>query len=153
MALFRKYKIGEPIDAQLTLTPAIITKVCRVVALGNFRYVAFGNLGIHRNTWRRWLDEGKKQVASYDPERGLPPQGRLLIELEKAEANAHEDIIKNVLTKGSPETQLKFLRMRYNKLYTRNPNATVDDESGAENKRTAEDIIRDKLIQFMEIED
>lgn len=139
---------------RLSLTDAIIREACDIVREGNFRYVAAARLGILYPTWCSWIRRGKNEIEDYTKgkRKTLGLKGKLVVELEKAEAECHDKLIQDVAHHGSPELKLKFLKMRYGKLYNNNPNA-IDDETGDVVERSAADIIAEKLSAFLTDDD
>lgn len=137
----------------LELTEAILFELAEIVAKGNFRHVAAGQLGITPNTLHGWVRRGKTYLEDYNKGKlsELTLQARLVVELEKAEADCHGKLVVDILASGSPELKLKFLRLRYNKLYNNNPNA-VDDVTGEDVQRSAADLLIEKLSTFLEDE-
>ena len=141
-------KSGPP----LSLTEKTLNEACDIVRAGNFRKIAASRLGVPLATWASWLRRGRSELEDFTKGKckSLGLKGRLIVELDRAEAEAHQDMLTDVVKNGSPELKLKFLRLRYGKLYSANPNAHLDDETGEEIKRTAADILAEKLAAFIE---
>ena len=127
---------------KLSLTPKLIGQVCKTIARGNFRYVAFGLEGISKGTWSSWVKRGQKELRKLeagtlktDPSLKVD----LIRALIKAEARMQCELLENVLECGKNEDewrhkdrQWKFLLRRFPKEFSRNPNAHTDDEYGDE---------------------
>lgn len=140
---------SERVD--LTLTPEMVKKVCAIVARGNFRYVAFQEVGVQRSTWAAWVTKGRKELREFAEGKRdkLTIKATLVVELDRAEAKAHTRILKDVVESDDPRLKMDFLKARYNKLYSRNPNAHVDDEDGTETQVDALELLADKLRSLM----
>lgn len=137
----------------LSLTESTLFELADIVGEGNFRHVAAGKLGIAPNTLHGWVRRGKAHLEDHrsGKRKELTLQARLVVELEKAESDCHATLVKDILKTGNPELKLKFLKLRYNKLYNNNPNA-VDDSTGEEVARSAADLLIEKLSTFLENE-
>ena len=135
-----------------TLTEELIQEACAIIRDGNFRTIAFGKLGIPTYTWSSWVKKGNHELkdlaAEKITEEDLSLMAMMCLELNKAEAECHEELLLDVLHSGSPELKMKFLQRRYGKLYSANPNA-IEDESGEEVQRSAMDILAEKLANFV----
>lgn len=146
-----KKTYSERID--LGLTDAIVEKACAIVAAGNFRYVAAQRLGVPKGTWQGWLTRGRKELAEYAEgkreRKKLTVKAKLVTELEKAEGECHSRLLQDVLDSNSIQAKQWFLERRYNKLYSTNPNAHIDDETGETETFDAAAILAEKLRQFM----
>ncbi len=141
---------NERID--LSLTDELVKKACDIVEAGNFRYIAAQRLGIPRNTWASWLTRGRKELKEHtagDRDR-LTVKASLVVELDKAEARCHQRILQDVVDSDNVQAKMWFLERRYNKLYSKNPNARIDDESGEEIELNAAQILAEKLAQFLD---
>jgi transposase-like protein len=130
------------------LTPQLITEAAEFIGQGNFRYVAAQRLGVNQNTFQSWIQTGKKHI---EIERDSL-EAKLAYEVERAEAECHSRILSNVLASDDVKLQLEFLRLRYNKLYSKNPNAHHDDETGTTEKVDVAALLLEKLSQFAETE-
>ena len=137
-----------------TITKPMIKKVCEIVSRGNFRKTAFGMLGIESETWKSWIKRGRaelKEVREGKREKDrVNLQGHLVTALIKAEATLHDKLLVNVLKKGDPELQFKFMRYRWNREYNNNPNSHFDDESGTETKIDPHALVAQRLKDLME---
>lgn len=136
----------------VALTPDVIDEAARIVGRGNYRTVARQMIGIPHGTWSLWIKAGKEEIAAFSRgERETVGYRAVLVQaLEKAEAEVHQTIIRDVITGDNMQAKLWYLERRYNKLYTKNPNAHVDDESGEEVARDAAEILADRLRAFIE---
>jgi hypothetical protein len=143
-------------NVNLTLTEDLIREAAAIVRKGNFRYVTANKLGIPQDTWNRWLQYGRGELRAYihgcGPEE-LTLKARLVLALEKAEGECHATLLEDVIESDNVQAKIWFLQRRYNKLYSKNPNAHVDDETGEVIRRSATEILADKLAQFLEDDD
>jgi len=127
------------------LTQKILDDFCEIVRQGNFRYVACQRLGISVSMYKNWMESGRRQIR--DMEAGERPnlllQGKLLIGLNEAEGFVHGEMVEDILQSGSISARQWYLERRFNKLYSTNPNAHTDDESGE--TVDAVELLRDRL--------
>jgi hypothetical protein len=107
---------------------------------------------MHPETFRRWMARGVADRKKLEKAgEGEPSLYVLLVDaMEKAEGDAHAQGVEDVLTSGDPKLVLKFLTLRYNKLYNKNPNARVDDETGEEQKIDAKALLREKINALLD---
>jgi hypothetical protein len=140
---------NERID--LSLTEDLVKKACAIVEAGNFRTIAFQRLGISKNTWASWIQRGKKEIREFDAGKRdkLTVKATLVRELDAAEARCHQRLLQDVVDSEDPRVKTWFLERRYGKLYSRNPNAHVDDETGTEVKLDANQVLAEKLGQLL----
>ncbi len=131
----------------LLLTEEMIGKMAEIVGKGNFRHIAAARLGVPPNTLFSWVFRGKKYLKKGNRDA---IQARLVLALDEAEAECHIELLEDIREKGDPNLMFKFLKARYNKLYTANPNAHVDDETGGESRVSMLDVLRDRLSTFLE---
>jgi len=135
----------------LTLDDAKIAKIVGVLERGNFRYVAHQRLGISARTFFSWVEKGKR-------DRKLRESGelegsiycRFIDAIEEAEAKAHQRLLHDVIEAEDPKCKMWFLERRWNKLYSKNPNAKIDDETGETIKNDLLAQLADKLAEFVE---
>ena len=136
----------------LSLTEETVAAACAIVEAGNFRYIAAQRLGIPRNTWSSWLTRGRKELREHaDGKRDkLTVKATLVLELDKAEARCHQRLLQDVVESENVQAKMWFLERRYNKLYSKNPNARIDDDTGEEVEVSATDILAEKLAQLLD---
>ena len=136
----------------LSLTEDIVAEACRIVEAGNYRRIAAKRLGIPLNTWNSWLQKGKKEMREYAAGKRthVTVKATLVRELDKAEARCHQLLLQDVIGSDSVQAKQWFLERRYNKLYSKNPNAHVDDETGEEAKVDALEILAEKLRTLLD---
>ncbi len=131
------------------LTEELIEALADIVRAGNFRYIASQRMGVPITTFRQWLVRGRKERAAGKETL----QVKLLIALDKAEAECHQTLLQDVLSAegpGAERLKMDFLKARYNKLYSKNPNAHLDDGTMEETKVDALELIADRLRTLME---
>lgn len=135
----------------LQLTESIVFELAEIVQEGNFRHVAAASIGIQPSTLYSWLRRGKNELKDFleGKRKNQTLKARLVVELERAEAECHGKLVKDVVTSDDPKLKLQFLRLRYNKLYNNNPNASVDDESGEESVLSGAEVLAAKLAHFI----
>lgn len=133
------------------LTPALIAKLAEIVGDGNFRLVASQACGIARGTWHKWITTGNRDLKKLETGQIKEPtiHSKLILALEKAEADAHITLVQDVLLCGDSKLKLDFLRRRYTKLYSMNPNAVVDDETAEVEKVNGAEILAGRLAQLL----
>jgi len=136
---------APPLDDEL------IEKVFNLIRAGNFRYIAAAACGVNIGTWQKWIRVGSAQIREHaESGSDLHKEAHLVRAIEKAEADTHNDIIQDVLLGDNMQAKLWYLERRYNKLYNKNPNSRIDDESGETIKLDAASIIAERLRQFIE---
>jgi hypothetical protein len=147
-----KKKSTQMESLNLSLTDDILREACQIVEAGNFRYVAAQRLGVPASTWNSWLHRGKKELREYASGKRdhVTVKASFVRELDKAEARCHQRLLQDVITSDSIQAKQWFLERRYNKLYSKNPNARIDDETGEETKVDALEILADKLRTLMD---
>jgi len=140
--------------SDLRLTEPMLFEIAEIVGRGNFRHVAAGLVGVTPNTLHTWVRRGKAHLADYHSgkKKDMTVQARLVVELERAEAEVHDKLIVDIVENGSPEMKMKYLKARYNKLYNNNPNA-IDDATGEETRVSVADMLMDKLSNFLEVDE
>ncbi len=143
-------KIKDRFD--LDITPELIRKMARIVEAGNFRYVACQRMGISQNTFSTWIRKGNKERREYEAGRQDWVSSRvLLIEaLEEAEGKCHSRLLQDIVSSDNLTAKMWYLERRYNKMYSKNPNAKIDDESGETIKIDATAILAERLSQLIE---
>ncbi len=128
-------------------TPEITQQFCDCIVLGNFRYIARGSCGITQNEYAAWARRRKKAERE---ERFDDPCYLFFAAVEEAEAQLHGSIVQDVLVTGDARDKLKFLTHRWNKLYSNNPNAHIDDESGQEVEYNPNQILQDAMKDLVD---
>lgn len=148
----KKKKSSNPRSLQLTAD--MVDEMARIVRGGNFRYVAAQRLGVPTRTLQSWLLRGRKEIRRFEEgrvdESDLTLKAALVWALDEAEALAHQDILADVVHSESVQAKMWFLERRYNKLYSRNPNAVVDDEHQDTYKVDAVQLLAERLKELAE---
>lgn len=136
----------------LTLNEKVIDRLVEIVRRGNFRKTAADELGIPPGTFNSWLQRGKRELRDYAAGRldELTLKARLIQELARAESRAHADILRDVVNSEDVRAKMWFLERRYNKQYSKNPNAHIDDETGEQSKVDALQLLAEALAQISE---
>jgi hypothetical protein len=128
-----------------TVTDELIARVSGCIRKGNFGSVAARRMGVTVKQHAYWLTKGRKDAAD-----GTPSQCRKYAEaVDQADADAHAEILEDVLENGNPETKLKFLHLRYPREYNKNPRAHTNDDR----EQDAKDLLLEKLTAIKEIVD
>jgi hypothetical protein len=98
------------------------------------------------------VGEGNKHLKKMraDPSLLHTLQSTLCLRLDVAEGKMHADILEDVLSSKDPKVMLEFLKRRFNKQYSNNPNAHVDDETGKTEKIDVHALLADKLRALVE---
>ena len=127
------------------LTRETIHQAAKIVADGNFRKHAFAAMGVPYHRWHTWIKEGRKELREHFEGKREAKEctlySDLVLALEKAEGKCAvgmlHDVTKAKNEHGNPDVRARewFLERRYNKLYTRNPNARVDGEESEEDEQ------------------
>ncbi len=145
-----------PTRESLQLDDAMIEAVVSIVKRGNFRRIAFMRVGVQPSTYRSWLSRGQLEINRVnDGEIGLEhltPKGRLVLALEKAESELHDNVITDVLEyegPGAAKVKLDFLSRRFPKLHQRGARS-IDDETGEDVHRDVAELLADKLANFLD---
>jgi hypothetical protein len=133
------------------LTEELIAKMAEIVRKGNFRMVALQRLGISKNTYSKWMEVGRKQIRDVEQGRrkAVLLQGKLVIALDDAEGFVHGRMIEDILKSDNVAARQWYLERRFNKLYSRNPAAHLDDETGETVKIDASALLAEKLAQLV----
>ena len=138
-------------NPRCTLTQKIIDDFAAIVEKGNFRTTARQRLGISVFVYDRWIQAGHKQIR--DHETGKRPnillQGKLVKALDAAEGYVHGKMIEDILDSGSIQARQWYLEKRFNKLYSKNPNAHLDDESGQTITTDINEVLAEKLATLL----
>ena len=121
------------LEIEHKITPEFIERVAKCIRAGNFRMVAAKREGINDKTFYMWLANGKKIRDETPSRKPLPnnPYVKLHIAVEAAEAEAHEQILADVLNSEDPRVKLRFLELRYNKLSFTANNSMIRSTSNA----------------------
>lgn len=134
----------------ISLTQETIDELTAIVRKGNFQYVARGRLGISVGTFNSWKARGRKHLQEF--EAGtldlMTIQAKLVVAIDKAENEAHATLLQDVLDSDNTKVKMDFLRRRYGKLYSMNPNAH-DDDTGEDVKVDPLVLLADKLKHFI----
>jgi hypothetical protein len=139
----------------LSLTEEMIDAVVEIVRAGNFRYIAFQQIGVTQWTFQKWLSRGTlelKRLAEGElDEDQLTLKAHLVRRLGQAEAECHRALLRDVLAVDDPRIKLEFLSRRYKKLYTKQlAGMAHDDETGEDVKREGAAILAEKLARFLD---
>jgi hypothetical protein len=147
-----KKKATQMESLNLSLTDDLVREACKIVEAGNFRKVAAQRLGVPMSTWNSWLQRGKKELREFSSGKrtSVTVKASFVRELDKAEGRCHARLLQDVISSDSIQAKQWFLERRYNKLYSKNPNAHIDDETGEESKVDALEILADKLRTLMD---
>lgn len=135
------------------LTWDLVKELCATVSAGNFRYVAMQKAGIHSERFKRWMSQGHRDLklfATGELKGDLNMYCHLVVELEAAEGASHSEMIRDVLGSEDPRLVFEFMKLRYNKLYNKNPNSRIDDADGTEIKIDARTLLIERLAHFMD---
>ena len=143
------------LEIEHKITPEFIARVAACIRAGNFRMVAAKREGVNEKTFYMWLNNGKKIRDETPSRKPLPdnPYVKLHIAVEAAEAEAHEQILADVLDSDDPRVKLKFLELRYNKLYNKNPNAKTDDESGLTQQIDVKALLVERILELLAVKE
>lgn len=123
------------------LTDDLIERLAGWVERGNLRKFACAMEDVVYSTFKNWCAKGRMDLENEED----TVHGRLEIALLKAEGKLHDHCVINIKASDNPEVKLKYLQLRWNKYYNRNPNITVDDETGVETKVDARKILAERL--------
>lgn len=151
-----KKKVGprHKLNPTCKLTKDVMDKFVKIVGEGNFRQTACQMLGIKRWTYCSWIAAGNKQLRDYadGKRKNILIQGQFVQALEKAEAEAHISVLKDVKNSSDVKAKMWYLSRRYNKQYSLNPNAHLDDETGEEVKADTGMAIFERLVAALKEE-
>lgn len=140
-----------PTSESQELSHRLIDALCRTVERGNFRYVACQRAGV---SWRRytyWMELAAKERRQRDDGKlkGKPSMYVHLLErLEQSEGEVHAQCVEDVLDSDDARLKMEYLKLRFSKLYSKNPNS-VDDETGRETKIDARELLRERLLAIL----
>ena len=132
---------------RIELTENIITQMADIVRAGNFRYIAAGAVGSSIEQLRNWIRSGNTQIRQLEKgkRQKLGLEGLLVKALEAAEAECHVILLQDVRDSEDVRAKMWFLERRWNKLYSRNLNATIDDATAKEQKIDVRAVLLEKL--------
>lgn len=87
------------------ITPDLVATLAEQIRLGLTPKLAAKSAGIPPGIFRRWLEDGRKELETiYDDERGYPSQtGMLWLEVSKAEAERAQTLLSGVKTAGKQD--------------------------------------------------
>ena len=133
------------------LTTKLIEKVAAKLLLGNYRMTAFAMVDVPRRTWQEWIQKGKavRDETKEDPDAHHLLCAELVMQVERSEALALSKIIGDVATSDDDRVKMTFLERRYNKMFSRNPNAVIDEEAGEESELVPRDILAAKIADIV----
>jgi len=142
-----KGSLGKTQHPTCKLSTKIIEDFVAIVEKGNFRSVARQRLGISVSTYDKWISTGRKQIRDFESGRRkhLLLQGKFVLALDEAEGRVHGQMVEDILDKGSIQARQWYLERRFNKLYSRNPAAHIDDETGKEVQVDAAALLAERL--------
>jgi hypothetical protein len=149
------YKNLVPGYRSRDLTMPLIDDLCKTVERGNFRYVACQRCGVNYSRLKKWLEKARKERRRHDDDGGMCKGEKpslhlhLLERLEQAEGEIHAACIEDILDSKDPKLKLEFLKLRFNKLYSNNPNVRIDDETATEVKVDAKTLLLERLVAIL----
>ncbi len=136
----------------LELTPELIEFLVVCVRDGNFRHTAIQRSGIPVARVNAWITKGDREIR--DMERNgvitkLSIYGQLTAQLDKAEGDSHAELLTDVIQEGDAALKLKFLQLRFQKLYAKNPLGGIGDQPGEPSAIRAKDVLLERLTIFI----
>ena len=129
------------------ISDALTAAVVRSILRGNTRFHAFAMRGVPKGTWNGWVTRGnkeRKEIEAGEREEDTV-YTRLVSELDRADAQLHDKCITNVLESDDPRVVWDFMKRKWNKHYTANPNAVIDGETGEEYNVDAGELLLARL--------
>jgi len=139
---------NQPIGrGHVKLTRAFIVEFCKQVRRGNFLRVAANRLGVSEQTCWQWRSDGRRELAEYEAGRRDTVSLRVLflVEGDRASSDLHDRLIVDVLSSDDPKLKFEFMRRRWGKIYSANPNATEDPETGEEHTIDAVSLLLERI--------
>ena len=134
-------------------TKTIRDRVAKKLASGTFRTTVRKVMGISPGVWRDWIRDGNAEREEVDAGRmdELGLRGLFVMEIERAEAIAHERILRAGVMDAGPDAQRWFLVRRYPELYSTTPaRGITDDETGELVLVDAREVLRDRLAALLD---
>lgn len=138
------------------LTEAIITAMCEIVKIGNFRKVAAASVGMPTRSMYTCLKRGQEEnekILAGDQDAKATIDGDFAIRFAQAEAEAESTMVKSITSCDNPAIQLAFLRCRHGVRYNNNPNAHLDDETGNSERKDLMSSVLERLACFIPKDD
>lgn len=145
------YQSLVPTSQSRKLDMKLIDEMCAIIERGNFRYVACHRAGVSLRRFSYWLEIAKKERSERDEgdNSKVSLHVHLLERIEQAEGELHSDCIEDILESDDARLKLEYLKLRYGKAYSGNPNARLDDENGTETKVDARELLRERLLAIL----
>ncbi len=142
--------IRSSVTVNRTLCEDLIAEFAASMAKGNFNQISYKRAGISQGQFYSWMRKGKKDHDRF--ERGLEEklslEGQLMVVLGVAEGAIHTALLEDILSCDDPKLKLEFMRLRWPHLYSKNPSAHIDDDTGKEEKVSGFDVLVRKLSEY-----
>ena len=126
----------------------LIEDFCTIVARGNFRLTAAQRLGIPYNMLNAWFQRGRREIKKWG-EDGPPSEpsifAHFVLAVEMNEAEMQRCLVQDVVETGDIKAKQWFLTHRWNKLFNRNPNTRIDDDTMEEVKIDPAVVLAERL--------
>jgi hypothetical protein len=148
----RGFEVSK-IRMRRTLTEELIEEISQSVAAGNFNRLAIGRCGLDEVQFYSWMKKGKKDNDRFQSGKvdKLTLEAQLMLVLGVAEGALHTALLEDVLGCDDPKLKLEFMKLRWPRLYSKNPNAhTINDETGEEEKITGLDVLTRMIGEYLE---
>ena len=146
----RGFEVSK-IRMRRTLTEGLIKEISESVAAGNFNKLAIARCGLDEVQFYEWMRKGKRDNDRFQSgkEKKLTMEAELMLVLGVAEGALHTALLEDILSCDDPKLKLEFMRLRWAKLYSKNPNAHVDDATGEEQKVSGLDVLSRMISEYM----
>jgi len=150
----------QPINAlSRFLTIEIVDDFTAKIRRGNFRYLAAQSIGFDHRQIYRWLKIGQNYDEDHPdsrPDREAFDQAdheykcwHLYVETIKAEGLMHDQAMMDILMSDNAAIKMRFLERRFNRLYSNNPNAWVDDSDGSVTKIDGSTVLAERIAAML----
>ena len=141
------------------LSLEIVEDFCAKIRRGNFRYVAAQAIGFDHRQIYRWLKIGQNYDEDHPDDRPDPKKFEkgeheykcwyLFVETIKAEGFMHDQCMMDILQSDNMAIKMRFLERRFNRLYSNNPNAWIDDSDGSVTKVDGQTVLAERIAAML----
>lgn len=135
------------------LTEELVHEFAEQIRRGNFMFVAASRLGFTKSQIYNWRNRGAKEIEQLE-------QGKIetvtlcavfTAEADRASGDLHDRLIVDVLSCDDPKVKLEFLKRRWAKIYSANPNASEDPDTGETSDIDVAGMIAEKLAALRDV--
>lgn len=129
------------------LTSDMVERFCDEIRKGNYLEVAAHRLGFTKGQMYKWRHRGRKELEELEKgeRESVTLCAVLTAEADRASADLHDALIQDVLACDDPKLKFEFMRRRWSKIYSGNPNAVEDPDTGETQQVDVAAMLLEKL--------